>query len=111
MHRQQTDSIRPLTIMHEPSDADEDIRPGRDPQRQWEITFQQLITNLNIVLAQSPGANFSDIDPLPIIDLMEHYTSKTSDWLEYAHGDENQCFTRNLVDRGHGKSNLVGPAR
>lgn len=70
--------------------------------------FQCLAHDLSDLLAGSPGMNFSDIDPNHIIRKMNDYTSNHKDWTKYAHKDSNKCFTRNLVDPGDGKHNLVG---
>lgn len=97
--------------MHVSTDTVKNVRPGPVPQRQKDTAFHQLTRDLNSIMAHSPGSDFSDIDPQPIISLMEGYASKASDWLEYAYRDKDQCFTRNLVDRGNGKCNLVGRAK
>jgi len=77
-------------------------------QTQVDNSFDNLVTDLNLALAYSSSISFSDIDPRTIITLMEGYKSERSDWSKYAHGNKKQCFTRNLVDRGNGKCNLVG---
>ena len=69
--------------------------------------FSQLVKDLSLSLNQSKSETFSGIDPEPIIRAMEKYTSKHDEWAKYAHGDEKHCFTRNLVDRGNDKYNLV----
>lgn len=38
---------------------------------------------------------------------MENYTSSEKDWEKYAFADLSRGYTRNLVDEGNGKSNLV----
>jgi cysteine dioxygenase len=40
---------------------------------------------------------------------MENYTSCESEWSKYAFSDLSRGYTRNLVDEGNGKSNLVRP--
>ena len=70
-------------------------------------SFHQLARDLNGFLALSPSKNFSDIDPNTIINRMREYKSRDSDWVRYAHQDEDLPFTRNLVDPGNGKHNLV----
>ena len=64
--------------------------------------------DISSVLAESSGSDFSHIDPRPIIKLMEDYKSESCDWSKYAFRNQNQSFTRNLVDNGNGKHNLVG---
>ena len=39
--------------------------------------------------------------------MMQSYTSKESEWEQYAFLDPSKHYTRNLVDEGNGKSNLV----
>jgi hypothetical protein len=46
-----------------------------------------------------------DVDALT--RLMKEYESKEEDWGRYALGDASRGYTRNLVDVGNGKSNLV----
>ena len=70
-------------------------------------SFHQLARDLNEFLALSPSKNFSDIDPNTIINRMREYRSRDSDWVRYAHKDEDLPFTRNLVDPGNGIHNLV----
>ena len=43
--------------------------------------------------------------------MMRSYTSKESEWEQYALLDPSKHYTRNLVDEGNGKSNLVGKNR
>ncbi|KAL6713372.1 hypothetical protein ACLMJK_008837 [Lecanora helva] len=69
--------------------------------------FQQLVVDLKAYLDHSPGSLFSDIDPGPIIKFMKSYKSESSHWLKYAHRDKDKCFTRNLIDPGNGKWNLL----
>lgn len=73
--------------------------------------FHQLIKDLNSFLAQSPGSDFTDIDPGPLVKLMKDYHSDFKDWSQYAYRNRHQCFTRNLVDRGNGKHNAVSQIR
>ena len=78
---------------------------------QPENTFEQLVLGIKSVLTKSPGFDFSDIDPEPLSLLLENYKSNREDWSKYAHENKDQCFTRNLVDRGSGKHNLVSQAK
>ena len=70
-------------------------------------SFHRLARDLNGFLALSPSKNFLDIDPNTIINRMREYKSRDSDWVRYAHKDEDVPFTRNLVDPGNGIHNLV----
>lgn len=83
----------------------------QNSDQQLDDPFHQLIKNLNLFLAQSPGSDFTDIDPGPLVKLMNDYHSEYNDWSKYAYRNRNQCFTRNLVDRGNGKHNAVRQIR
>ena len=69
--------------------------------------FEQLVQDLSDVLGPSSGLDSDDVDPMDIQRLMEGYTSKIEEWKQYALGDRSRPYTRNLVDEGNGKSNLV----
>ena len=69
--------------------------------------FHRLVTDLSRTLGPSSGLNSSDVDVTALQQLMEDYTSKESDWTKYALSDYSRGYTRNLVDEGNGKSNLV----
>ncbi|EAA58969.1 hypothetical protein AN4081.2 [Aspergillus nidulans FGSC A4] len=69
--------------------------------------FEELVQDLSRALGPSSGLDSDDVDPLDIQRLMELYTSNPEDWLPYALGDTNKSYTRNLIDEGNGKSNLV----
>ncbi|KAL4769321.1 RmlC-like cupin domain-containing protein [Aspergillus nidulans var. acristatus] len=69
--------------------------------------FEELVQDLSRALGPSSGLDSDDVDPLDIQRLMELYTSNPEDWLPYALGDTNKSYTRNLIDEGNGKSNLL----
>lgn len=69
--------------------------------------FQKLVADLSAVLGPSSGLDSDDVDPADIQRLMENYTSNEQEWKIYAMGDASRTYTRNLVDEGNGKSNLV----
>jgi cysteine dioxygenase len=69
--------------------------------------FQKLVTDISIVLGPSSGIDSADVDPQELIALMESYASNEKEWKRYAFGDGSRTYTRNLVDKGNGKSNLV----
>ena len=62
--------------------------------------LKDLISHLHDALS----GDEADVDH--IIHLMESYTSNASDWRKYAHLDSFK-YTRNLVDDGNGKFNLM----
>ena len=70
--------------------------------------FHGLVRDLSAVLGPSSGINSADVDPENLRRLMEAYHSERKEWMSYALGDPSRSYTRNLVDKGNGKSNLVG---
>jgi cysteine dioxygenase len=72
--------------------------------------FERLVENLSAALGPSSGLDSDDVDPMEIQLLMEKYVSNEEEWGSYALGDANRTYTRNLIDEGNGKSNLVGQA-
>ncbi|KAL2223083.1 cysteine dioxygenase [Thermoascus aurantiacus ATCC 26904] len=69
--------------------------------------FHKLVQDLSAALGPSSGLDSDDVDPLDIQRLMEKYTSNEAEWSKYALGDPSRTYTRNLVDEGNGKSNLL----
>lgn len=70
-------------------------------------SFETLVRDLSVALGPSSGLDSSDIDPMKIQLLMEKYNSNSDEWSSYALGDSSRTYTRNLIDEGNGKSNLV----
>jgi cysteine dioxygenase len=69
--------------------------------------FEKLVRDLSAVLGPSSGLDSDDVDPMVIQKLMEKYISNESEWGSFALGDASRAYTRNLIDEGNGKSNLV----
>ena len=69
--------------------------------------FHQLVDDLSRILGPSSGLDSADIDVKHLEELMASYISKESEWQKYAFSDLTRGYTRNLVDEGNGKSNLV----
>lgn len=69
--------------------------------------FHQLVESLSKILGSSSGLNSDDVDVKHLQQLMEKYMSLESEWQRYAFSDLSRGYTRNLVDEGNGKSNLV----
>jgi cysteine dioxygenase len=69
--------------------------------------FHKLVQKLSDALGPSSGLDSDDVDPMDIQKLMEDYTSNEDEWHHYALPDLSRAYTRNLVDEGNGKSNLV----
>jgi hypothetical protein len=69
--------------------------------------FDKLVTSLTKALGPSCGLRLDDVNVTSLVRLMKLYESQHCDWEKYAFGDSDACYTRNLVDEGNGKSNLV----
>ncbi|KAH0541345.1 Cysteine dioxygenase [Glutinoglossum americanum] len=69
--------------------------------------FQRLVDELSKTLGPSSGLTSDGVDVRHLKQQMEGYLSKQSEWIKYAFADPSRCYTRNLVDRGNGKCNLL----
>lgn len=69
--------------------------------------FDELVWALKDTLGPSSGLTCDDIDVEDLMRLMQGYDSAGEEWKRYAFGDHSRGYTRNLVDEGNGKSNLL----
>lgn len=69
--------------------------------------FDDLVLALKDALGPCSGLTSDDVDVKHLTRLMREYDSNPREWSKYAMGDESRGYTRNLVDEGNGKSNLV----
>lgn len=69
--------------------------------------FDSLIADVNEILDPSSGLDSSGVNPVDIQSLMSSYMSDPVEWDAYALEDASKTYTRNLIDEGNGKSNLV----
>ncbi|KAI2626243.1 RmlC-like cupin domain-containing protein [Xylaria nigripes] len=69
--------------------------------------FEQLVNDIKQVLGPSSGLNSEDVEVQDLTHLMERYSSNPEEWAPYALSNENMPYTRNLVDEGNGKANLL----
>ena len=81
---------------------------GRDNKPRVVRSFDNLVQELRRALGPASGLTSEDVDVQHLTRLMEQYDSSEQGWLSYAHQDGSRGYTRNLVDNGNGKSNLVG---
>lgn len=79
-----------------------DTRPQAKPDQ-----FQGLVDILKEALGPSSGLDSSDVDVKALVKAMRAYNAKERGWVPYALADPELAYTRNLVDEGNGKSNLV----
>ncbi|KAE8351796.1 RmlC-like cupin domain-containing protein [Aspergillus coremiiformis] len=69
--------------------------------------FEELVQDLSAALGPSSGLDSDDVDPLDIQHLMDRYIPNPEEWQPFALADLNKTYTRNLIDEGNGKSNLL----
>ncbi|RFU33876.1 hypothetical protein B7463_g2432, partial [Scytalidium lignicola] len=69
--------------------------------------FEKLVSDFSSILGPSSGLDSNDVDVQKLHSLMEHYISNKNDWSKYMFTDFSRGYTRNLVDEGNGKSNLL----
>ena len=69
--------------------------------------FDELVNELSTALGPDAGLTTSGTDVDRLTELMARYLSTEREWEDYAFADPSRNYTRNLVDRGNGKSNLV----
>lgn len=69
--------------------------------------FEELVLSLKEALGPSSGLDSADVDVNTLISLLRVYDAKEKGWVPYAMADPDLAYTRNLVDEGNGKSNLV----
>ena len=78
--------------------------PGRTDEQNG---LETLVEALSERLGPSSGIDSDDVDPKELQQLMEEYVSDESEWEKYSLSSPHVPYTRNLVDKGNGKSNLV----
>lgn len=72
-----------------------------------EDAFQNLVQDMNDILGPSNGIDSAGVDVEELKKAMLDYQSIEHEWSKYAFADHSRAYTRNLVDRGNGKANLV----
>ncbi|KAI9839043.1 MAG: capsule-associated protein CAP1 [Thelocarpon superellum] len=69
--------------------------------------FHRLVEELSKTLGPSSGLTTAGVDVDHLTWCMKKYCSNPNHWERYAFADTSRGYTRNLVDRGNGKSNLL----
>ncbi|CAJ0578181.1 unnamed protein product, partial [Mesorhabditis spiculigera] len=64
------------------------------------LTLEDLVAQLRRTFSED------EVDVQQVMKMLESYKSLQSDWAQYAKWDPNK-YTRNLVDEGNGKYNLM----
>ncbi|CAO3616067.1 unnamed protein product [Mucor fragilis] len=71
-----------------------------------DFKLSDLIQSIHHVLGDE-GLDSERIDEQRIIQLMNKYSSNSADWNQYTLFDHSRAYTRNLIDDGNGKFNLM----
>ncbi|KAL8656642.1 MAG: hypothetical protein Q9226_002598 [Calogaya cf. arnoldii] len=94
-----------------PSTAMDSVQPStpwlQSPDPNPRSRFRQLINDIRFQLGSDNSLISSDNHRRLLQRRFETYKSEEPGWEEYAFPDFTQTFTRNLVDRGNGKYNLL----
>ncbi|KAF2030635.1 cysteine dioxygenase type I [Setomelanomma holmii] len=69
--------------------------------------FDQLVQALSEKLGPCSGIDSDDVDENELQQLMQDYVSEESEWSRYYFESSHMPYTRNLVDKGNGKSSLL----
>lgn len=69
--------------------------------------FEKLVHDINSILGPCNGIDSAGIDVDELKAAMSNYDSNENEWSRYAFADHTRAYTRNLVDAGNGKSNLL----
>ncbi|KAI9330255.1 RmlC-like cupin domain-containing protein [Zopfochytrium polystomum] len=84
-------------------DADAAAATGPQPP---PATLADLVARLHAALATAGIDTMGSVDVAAVQALMESYVSNADDWRRFAHFDSGR-YTRNLVDAGNDKFNLM----
>ncbi|KAI8886135.1 cysteine dioxygenase type I, partial [Backusella circina FSU 941] len=71
-----------------------------------DFQLSDLVQSIHSVLGDE-GLDSEKIDVNQIIHLMEKYSTNAKDWSKYTLFDHSRAYTRNLIDDGNGKFNLM----
>ncbi|KAI5814701.1 RmlC-like cupin domain-containing protein [Pyronema omphalodes] len=69
--------------------------------------FLALRDEINRILGPSSGIDSNDVSVDDIMNAMKQYISSEKDWNSFALSDPSRNYTRNFVDHGNGKANLL----
>lgn len=69
--------------------------------------FESLVDEIKRALGSSSGIDSTDVDVEDLKAIMERYQSDEVHWARFAHEDLSMNYTRNFVDHGNGKANLL----
>lgn len=91
-----------------PASLHDSARGSPEPFAQVSVDrFHQLVDNINYILGPCNGIDSDDVNVKELEHAMREYSSNEQEWQKYAFADYSRGYTRNLVDSGNGKCNLV----
>ena len=99
-----TQYLSPIPPDGKPASLHDSARGSPEPELDG---FHQLVEDINNILGPCNGIDSTGVDVGELKFIMRDYKSVESEWEKYAFADYSRGYTRNLVDRGNGKSNLV----
>jgi cysteine dioxygenase len=70
-------------------------------------SFDTLVERLREKLGPCSGISDDDVDPEELQSLMREYVSNETEWERFVFKAPGKSYTRNLVDKGNGKCNLL----
>ncbi|KAK3657979.1 hypothetical protein LTR56_000812 [Elasticomyces elasticus] len=79
-------------------------RGSPDPSQN---SFDGLVRSINEILGPCNGIDSAGVDVEELKSVMRAYSGPDVEWQKFAFADHSRPYTRNLVDRGNGKSNLL----
>lgn len=92
--------------MGKPASLHDSARGSPEPL-DGDDAFQQLVKDINTILGPSNGIDSTGVDVEELKQLFSSYESSEKEWNKYAFADTSRAYTRNLVDSGNGKANLL----
>lgn len=99
-------SVLPMNVGASAS-LDRVVNDDHDRSVEDTTRFELLVKALKQALGPSSGLTSDDVDVNHLTRLMEEYDANDQGWMPYNFGDASRGYTRNLVDEGNGKSNLL----
>lgn len=115
MHFDSNNCLSPSPPDGKPGSMHDSARGSPEPDHPEEQEapdgFHQLVNDINNILGPCNGIDSAGVDVGELKFVMRDYRSNESEWNKYAFGDFSRAYTRNLVDRGNGKCNLVSNTR
>lgn len=70
-------------------------------------SFDDLVDEIKTILGPSSGIDSSEVEVDDLKRTMQKYSSIEEEWTHFAFADYSRNYTRNFVDHGNGKANLL----